>query len=131
MDHNKLVQLTFKMPYILCTNFIEVFLVIPEMRKCQSTDSINWLVVVREKEFVYCQWELDLWIYIYICGPGYLSQYSDSLMSGRSGDRITVGAIFSAPVQTGPGPTQPPIQWVPGLSRGLSGRDVALTSHHI
>jgi hypothetical protein len=27
------------------------------------------------------------------------------------------------------GPTQPPIQWVPGLSRGQSGRRVALTTH--
>jgi len=27
------------------------------------------------------------------------------------------------------GPTQPPIQWVPGLSQGLSGRGVALTIH--
>jgi len=27
-----------------------------------------------------------------------------------------VGARFSAPIQTGP--TQPPVQWVPGLSRG-------------
>ena len=104
MYHNKLVQLTFKMPYILYTNFIEVFLVIPEMRKCQSTDSINWLVVVREKDFVYCQVGtgfMDTYIYIY--GPGYLIQYSDSLMSGRSGDRITMGTIFSALVQTGPG----------------------------
>jgi len=25
---------------------------------------------------------------------------------------------FSAPVQTGPRPTQPPIQWVPDLSLG-------------
>ena len=28
------------------------------------------------------------------------------------------GARFSAPAQTALGPTQPPIQWVPGLSRG-------------
>jgi hypothetical protein len=40
-----------------------------------------------------------------------------------------VGARFSAPVQTGPGSTQPPIQWVYGLSRGLSGLGVALTTH--
>ena len=30
-------------------------------------------------------------------------QYSDSLWAGRSGDRIPVGARFSAPVQTSPG----------------------------
>jgi hypothetical protein len=27
------------------------------------------------------------------------------------------------------GPTQPPKQWVPGLSRGLTDRGVALTTH--
>ena len=37
---------------------------------------------------------------------------------------------FLWPLQSSPGPTQPPIQWVPGfLSWGQSGWDVALTIH--
>ena len=32
-----------------------------------------------------------------------VSRYGDSLRAGRSGDRILVGARFSAPFQTGPG----------------------------
>jgi hypothetical protein len=39
------------------------------------------------------------------------------LWAGRSGDRIPSGTRVSAPVQTGPWPTQPLVQWVPGLSR--------------
>jgi hypothetical protein len=50
-------------------------------------------------------------------GPGELSRCSDLLRAGRSGVRIPVGASFSAPVQTGAGTHQPPMQWVPGLSR--------------
>ena len=34
---------------------------------------------------------------------GRVAQYSYWLRTGRSGDRISVGARFSAPVQTGPG----------------------------
>jgi len=40
-------------------------------------------------------------------------------MLWRSGDRIPVGARFSAPIQTSLGSTQPPLQWVLGLSRGV------------
>jgi hypothetical protein len=55
---------------------------------------------------------------LYRSGPGWLSRYSNSLRAGRSGDRIPVEARFFAPVQTGPGRTQPPLQGVQGLSRG-------------
>jgi len=47
-----------------------------------------------------------------------------------SGDRITMVAKFTAPVRTGPVATQPPVQWVPCLSRKVkSDQDVKLTPH--
>jgi hypothetical protein len=51
-------------------------------------------------------------------GPGELSRYSDSLQSGQSGDRIAVGARFSAPVQTGSGAHPAYYSRVPGLFSG-------------
>jgi hypothetical protein len=47
-------------------------------------------------------------------GPRYLNRYSESLRIGRLGIESLWGRV-SATVQTGPGPTQPPVKWVPGL----------------
>ena len=40
---------------------------------------------------------------IFHCGPGNVVGIATGYGAGQSGDRIPVGARFSAPVQTGPG----------------------------
>jgi hypothetical protein len=61
----------------------------------------------------------------------YHSLYSDSLRAGRSGDRVPVGARYSAPVRTGP--RAHPVSYkmgtgsFPGVKR--PGRGVDCPSH--
>jgi len=65
---------------------------------------------------------------LFFVGAGSLSRYSDWLRAGRSGDRIQVGARFSAPVQTGPGAHPASCTMGIGSFPGVkSGRSVTLT----
>ena len=62
------------------------------------------------------------------CGPQLLSRCSDCLWAGWSGDRIPVGARFSAPVQTGPEAHPASCTVGTGSLRGVRcGRGVTLT----
>ena len=67
---------------------------------------------------------LKLFSYFYCaCGPGSSVGIATGYGLDGPGIEFRWGAKFSAPVQTGLGPTQPPVHWVPGLSRGIkSGR---------
>ena len=67
----------------------------------------------------------------FICGPGKLSRYSDTLRDGRSGDRNLLEAIFSAPVQTGPGDHPASYTMGTGSLPGVKppGRDADHPSH--
>jgi hypothetical protein len=60
---------------------------------------------------------------------GYLTQYSDSLWAGQSGDQILVGARYSVPVQTGS--EAHPSSYIMGTGSflGVKLQGVALTTH--
>ena len=57
------------------------------------------------------------------------NNYRDSLRAGRSGIESRWRRDFPHTSRLNLGPTHPPIQWVPGLSRGQSGRGVAFNIH--
>jgi hypothetical protein len=65
-------------------------------------------------------------VIITLRGPRWLIRYSDSLRTGRSGDRIPVGARLPAPVQTGPRAHPASCTMGTGLFPGLKrpGREV-------
>jgi hypothetical protein len=65
-----------------------------------------------ERSVFYIDIYLNIYFLIYFCGPRWRSRYSDLLRAEPSGDRIPVGARFSAPVQIGPGAQPASCKWV-------------------
>jgi len=67
-------------------------------------------------------WYIYIYIYIYIgvCvyGPGNSVGIAIELRAGRSGIEFRWGRDFPHLFRPTLGPTQPPVKWVPGLSRG-------------
>jgi len=76
--------------------------------KNSSPTSENTECFLQNDQFVNVVW-----------GEKKISRYSDSLRPGRSGDRIPVGARFSAPLQTGPGAHLASCKLVPSLFPGV------------
>jgi len=81
-------------------------------RVCTGCTTINYKIVpvISLNKYLHCG----------TSGPGgsgsSVGIATDYRLDGR--DPIPVGTRFSAPSSPTLGPTQPPVQWVPGLSRG-------------
>ena len=58
-------------------------------------------------------------IYTALRGVGQLCRYSDSLRLDISGIESRYRQDFSHPSRPALRPTQPPVQWVPGLFHGV------------
>ena len=94
---------------------------VPGYQSWETVPSAKWQVILLQK--AYTNGTTNMW-------AGQRSRYSDWLRAGRSGDRIPVGAWFSAPVQTGPGAHPASCVMGTGSFPGVkSCRGVTLTPH--
>jgi hypothetical protein len=91
---------------------------------CTCCSHFFWYCFIYSKNLQKEEADRHIYIYIYIyiyyfynSGPGSSVGIATELRAGRSGDRIPWNEIFR-PSRLVLGPTQPPVQWVPGFSRG-------------
>jgi hypothetical protein len=90
------------------------------------------IVLYKNKKSVcfYTYFEIFYGFHVNKYGLHINAKYSDWLLAGRSGDRIPVGARFSAPVQTDPGAHPASCTMGTGSFPGVkNGRGVTLTVH--
>jgi hypothetical protein len=71
----------------------------------------------------------DFWMYYHVLGPGSSVGIVNGYGLDGPGIESRWGRDFSHKSRPALGPTQTPVQHVPGLSRGKSGRGVVLTTH--
>ena len=91
-----------------------------------SCISLNWLLVTHLFIFIYfyssvrfCISYIDLWCYLITDSGGRHSAVDIATRYGLDGPGIESrwGKDFPHPSRPALGPTQPPVQWVPGLTR--------------
>ena len=110
----------------VCPHVCQCYCQVSLLQRCRwGTDPCQW--VLGDRRFVWAclshhqgsnnhrliQWEVPQ-----KSGPGSVVGIATGYVLDGPGDRIPVGARFSAPVQTGPGANPVSCQWVGGLSRG-------------
>jgi len=124
-----------------CSNF--TYLLTHSMVQSPSREA-NWLAASQEiprisrnpKVHLYLYFLFIFLLYVLIfgallCYSGRNSAVGIATRYGQDGPWIESRwrRDFPHPSRPALGPTQPPIQWVTGLSQGQSGRGVALTTH--
>jgi hypothetical protein len=115
------------MQAVCCTFTPETLLLHPH--SCLLTELLGSYVY--EKQIRKCTFIVTKFMRVFgYWWAGYSSRYSDWLRAGRSGDRIPVGARFSASVQTGSGAHPASCTMGTGSFPGVRSRRGMMLTHY-